>query len=111
MASTSGVRDLLMERVGFVPKDAFGWLYACRGLYQQKEYQYVVEGLSHCLRNDRTKKQAAHLLAFSLLHTEQREAAAHAFAKSIDLGNETDWQPLIELCVDFPDLDVRKRAD
>lgn len=105
------MRELLEQRVGFVPKDAYSWLYACRGLYQQKEYQHVVEGLGHCLRNDGTKKQAAHLLAFSLLHTEQHEAAAHAFAKSIELGNETDWQPLIELCIDNPGLEVAKPDD
>jgi hypothetical protein len=44
--------------------DAYGWLYACRGLYQLKEYHLVIEGLTHCLRNEKTMKEAHHLLAF-----------------------------------------------
>jgi hypothetical protein len=55
--------------------DAFGWLYACRGLYQLQEYALVVEGL-----------------------------AAAAFSKSIRLGNDTDWQPLVELLLEQPKL-------
>lgn len=88
------VREFLTQRVGFIPKgkttcvcrclimaigwwwwygdiDAFGWLYACRGLYQLKEYAMVVEGLAHCLRHEKTAKEAQHLLAFSLLHMQQ----------------------------------------
>ncbi len=84
--------------------DAFGWLYACRGLYQSREYALVIEGLSHCLRNEKTSKEAQHLLAFSLLHTRQSKAAAHAFYKSIAAGNQTDWQPLIELLLDHKSL-------
>jgi hypothetical protein len=80
-----------------LPSDAFGWLYACRGLYQLQEYSLVVEGLSHCLRHEKTAKESQHLLAFSLLHTKQNKLAAAAFFKSIKLGNETDWQPLVEV--------------
>jgi cytochrome c-type biogenesis protein CcmH/NrfG len=79
-------------------------LYACRGLYQLQEYALVVEGLSHCLRHEKTMKEAQHLLAFSLLHTKQNKLAAAAFFKSIKLGNETDWQPLVELCIEQPKL-------
>lgn len=64
----------------------------------------MADGLSHCLRNEKTMKEAQHLLAFSLLHTKQFKAAAAAFHKSISLGNHTDWQPLVELCVEFPDI-------
>lgn len=88
----------------FVISDAFGWLYACRGLYQLKEYSLVVEGLSHCLRHEKTMKEAQHLLAFSLLHTKQNKAAAAAFFKSIKMGNETDWQPLVEVNIQSTQL-------
>lgn len=57
----------------------------------------MVEGLSHCLRHEATAKESAHLLAFALLHTKQNKLAAAAFWKSIKLGNETDWQPLVEV--------------
>jgi hypothetical protein len=89
--------------------DAFGWLYACRGLYQLKEYALVIEGLAHCLRNEKTMKEAQHLLAFSLLHTRQKSAAA-AFYKSIQLGNDTDWQPLVELCLEQKNLQITPAA-
>lgn len=87
--------------------DAYGWLYACRGLYQLKEYSLVVEGLSNCLRHEGTQKEALHLLAFSLLYTKQHKAAASAFYKSILAGNETDWQPLVELCIEIPSLQLQ----
>jgi len=90
--------------------DAFGWLYACRGLYQLQEYALVVEGLAHCLRHEKTAKESQHLLAFSLLHTRQNKLAAAAFYKSIKLGNETDWQPLVELCIEQPKLKLSGAA-
>lgn len=37
--------------------DSYSWLYACRGLYQSKEYHLVIEGLSYCLRNEKTMKE------------------------------------------------------
>jgi Tfp pilus assembly protein PilF len=56
------------------------------------------------LRHERTKREAQHLLAFSFLHTGQVETAANAFLKSVHTGNETDWQSLIELLVEHPNL-------
>jgi hypothetical protein len=43
-------------------------------------------------------------LAFSLLNTGQPEAAAGAYFKSINYGNDTDWQSLVELFMDHPHL-------
>ena len=96
--------------LSFLPTDAFGWLYACRGLYQLQEYSLVVEGLAHCLRHEKTAKESQHLLAFSLLHTKQNKLAAAAFFKSIKLGNETDWQPMIELLIEQPKLKLSGAA-
>lgn len=109
-SSFKDVKDLLETRIGFLPKDAYGWLYACRGLYQLKEYALVIDGLSNCLRNEKTMKEAQHLLAFSLLHTRQNKPAAAAFLKSIKLGNDTDWQPLVELCIEQPTLQFKPAA-
>ena len=103
-SSSRNVRDYLQRTVGFVPKDAYGWLYACRGLYELKEYSLVVDGISHCLRHEKTYKEAQHLLAFALLHTHQHVQAANAFFKSVKMGNDTDWQPLVELCIEQPNL-------
>eukprot|EP00735_Rhodelphis_limneticus_P007526 TRINITY_DN20089_c0_g1::TRINITY_DN20089_c0_g1_i1::g.15641::m.15641 TRINITY_DN20089_c0_g1::TRINITY_DN20089_c0_g1_i1::g.15641 ORF type:complete len:107 (+),score=0.09,TPR_16/PF13432.1/3.2e+02,TPR_16/PF13432.1/0.0056,Apc3/PF12895.2/0.0071,TPR_14/PF13428.1/4.9e+02,TPR_14/PF13428.1/20,TPR_14/PF13428.1/0.83,TPR_2/PF07719.12/2e+02,TPR_2/PF07719.12/1.8,Fis1_TPR_C/PF14853.1/0.19,TPR_4/PF07721.9/4.8e+02,TPR_4/PF07721.9/1.9 TRINITY_DN20089_c0_g1_i1:145-465(+) len=104
----SRVRDILLERVGLVPKDALGWLYVARGFYKTKDFHLVIEAVSTCLRNERTAKEAQHLLAFSLMHVGQLDAAAAAFYKSRTMGNQSDWQPLIELCIDNPNLIFKK---
>jgi cytochrome c-type biogenesis protein CcmH/NrfG len=79
-------------------------------LYQLQEYTLVIEGLAHCLRHEKTAKESQHLLAFSLLHTRQNKLAAAAFCKSIRLGNDTDWQPLIELLIEQPKLKLSGAA-
>mmetsp|Transcript_13461 Transcript_13461/g.23135 ORF Transcript_13461/g.23135 Transcript_13461/m.23135 type:complete len:127 (+) Transcript_13461:89-469(+) len=107
-SSVRGVKDLIFEKVGFLPKDAVSWLYVARGLYKLKDYHHVIEAVSFCLRNEKTSKEAQHLLAFSLLNTGQPEQAAAAFLKSVSLGNESDWQPLVELCIENPKMQLRK---
>ena len=94
------LKDRLISTVGFCPKDAVGWLYVARGMYKLKEYHFVIEAVTHCLRNEKTLKEAQHLLAFSLIHTGQTTAAAAALMKSIKMGNDTDWQSLVEICID-----------
>jgi hypothetical protein len=84
--------------------DAIGWLYAARGFYKLRDFHAVIEAIGPSLRNERTRKEAQHLLAFSFMHTGQTEAAAGAFFKSIGFGNETDWQPLVEMLIDNPNL-------
>lgn len=69
-----------------------------------KNYHGVIEAVGHCLRNDRVKKEAQHLLAFALLQTSQYDLAAAAFHRSVLAGNDTDWQPLVELFLDHPEL-------
>jgi hypothetical protein len=71
----------------------------------------VIETVTPALRNERTKREAQHLLAFSLMNSGQPEAAgiqylilAGAFFKSINYGNDTDWQSLVELFIDNPSL-------
>ena len=44
------------------------------------------------------------MLAFSLLHLEQYEAAATAFHRSVKLGTDSDHQPLVEVLIEHPDL-------
>jgi hypothetical protein len=107
----TALREKLVSSVGFCPKDAIGWLYAARGFYKLKQYHNVVEAVAPALRNERTRREGQHLLAFSLLHTGQLEASAGAYClyiltlvKSINYGNDTDWQPLVELFLDNPKL-------
>lgn len=50
--------------------------------------------------------QPFHMKAFSLLHTGNTAAAASAFLKSVRIGNETDWQSLIELTLDHPGIQL-----
>eukprot|EP00297_Palpitomonas_bilix_P014835 CAMPEP_0113882072 /NCGR_PEP_ID=MMETSP0780_2-20120614/8736_1 /TAXON_ID=652834 /ORGANISM="Palpitomonas bilix" /LENGTH=126 /DNA_ID=CAMNT_0000869015 /DNA_START=40 /DNA_END=421 /DNA_ORIENTATION=+ /assembly_acc=CAM_ASM_000599 len=107
MADDKSVKAVLLDAIGFLPKDAFAWLYAARGFYRLGDYRKVVECTGHCLRNPKTAREAQHLLAFSLQQTGQAEAAALAFSKSIEMGNETDWQSLVELCYDNPDIELK----
>ncbi|KAJ3033863.1 hypothetical protein HK097_004703 [Rhizophlyctis rosea] len=104
MDQRKSVRETLAQNIGFTPKDAVGWLYAARGYYKLKDYHSVIECVAPALRNERTKREGQHLLAFSFLNTGQIEAAAGAFFKSINYGNDTDWQPLVELLLDNPKL-------
>ncbi|TPX41678.1 hypothetical protein SeMB42_g05469 [Synchytrium endobioticum] len=98
------VRETLISQIGFCPKDAIGWLYAARGYYKIKDYHSCVECVAPALRSEKTRREAQHLLAFSLMHTSQTEAAAGAFFKSVSLGNDADWQPLVELFLEHPKL-------
>jgi hypothetical protein len=45
-----------------IPIDAIGWLYVARGMYKLKDYQSVIEAVGHCHRNEKTSKEAQHLL-------------------------------------------------
>ncbi len=65
-----------------------------------KDYHSVIESVSHTLRNEKTRKEGQHLLSFALLMTQQTDASAAAFMKSIVHGNDSDWQPLVELLID-----------
>ncbi|KAJ1533905.1 hypothetical protein HK096_004602, partial [Nowakowskiella sp. JEL0078] len=94
-------RDQLVETIGFCPK---GFIQFTRGFFKLKDYHAVIECVTPALRNERTKREAQHLLSYSFLHTGQTEAASGAFFKSINYGNETDWQPLVELFLDNPKL-------
>ena len=104
----SDVKSVLRDTIGFLPNDPVSWLYASRGLYKLKEYRLCVEAVSNCLRSEKTLKEAQHLLAFCLMQTGQYAAAAGAFVKSVNMGNETDWQVLVTLCLDHPNLRLGK---
>ncbi|RKP03487.1 hypothetical protein CXG81DRAFT_9447 [Caulochytrium protostelioides] len=104
MDDRPAVKDALVSRIGFCPKDAVGWLYAARGFYKLRNYRATIEAVVPALRNERTRREAQHLLAFAFYYTNQLEAAVAAFSKSINLGNDTDWQPLVEICLDNPEL-------
>jgi hypothetical protein len=43
-------------------------------------------------------------LNFGLHFAGEFAAAANAYYKSVQLGNHTDWQALVELCCDYPNL-------
>ncbi|KNE62115.1 hypothetical protein AMAG_07362 [Allomyces macrogynus ATCC 38327] len=76
---SGGIRSSSMGRVKGNP---LGWLYCARGFYKLRQYHQVIECLTPALRNDRTKKEAQHLLAFSFMHTGQVEAALGAASSS-----------------------------
>lgn len=94
----------LCEYVSLV--DPTSWLYACRGLYQCKDYALCLEALSHCANFPATQREAVHLRAFCLLHLQQNREALLAFRESVRYGNDDDWQPLVELVVSNTNKDV-----
>jgi Tfp pilus assembly protein PilF len=89
MPEKKSIREKLVSEIGFCPKDSIAWLYAARGYFKLQDYHSVIECVAPALRNDKTKREAQHLLAFAFLHTGQNEAALGAFFKSATLGNDT----------------------
>ena len=85
-----------------VPTDPAGWLFVARGMFNSKppRHRLVVEAAAHCLKAPETIVQGQQLLAFSLLELGETDSALAAFTKSVRLGNETDWQMLVELGLD-----------
>ena len=75
-----------------------------RAYYKMKDFHSVIECVPQTLRNEKTKKEGQHLLAFALIQTLQYDAAATAFMKSILLGNDGDWQALCELLLEHPEI-------
>eukprot|EP00002_Diphylleia_rotans_P000543 TRINITY_DN10285_c0_g1_i1.p1 TRINITY_DN10285_c0_g1~~TRINITY_DN10285_c0_g1_i1.p1 ORF type:complete len:118 (-),score=22.47 TRINITY_DN10285_c0_g1_i1:151-504(-) len=106
----TNVKSTLKSTVGFLPQDPVAWLYAARGFYRLGQYHNAMEALGSCLRHEPTRKEAQHLMAFCMLHVGQMESAAQGFLKSVEFGNETDWQPLVETLLDNPNIDLLDRT-
>ncbi len=98
---SSRLRSHLLSTVGFLPDSSLAWLYCCRGFYQVGDFSLCLEGLQNCLRAENCAAESQHLMAFCFLHLNQHQAAFQAFQKSVELGNETDWQALVELAIGF----------
>ncbi len=104
--SANHLNDHLLDKVGFLPEDSISWLYVARGFYKTKNYPYAIEAVQHCLRTEATQKEAQHILSYSYYHSGQSTLAARAFFKSVHLGNDSDWQSIVELAIDHPDLNL-----
>ena len=106
-AGTSGeasatLKEHLRSAVGMVPTDALGWLFVARGMFnsQPPRYEWAIAAASHTLRHPQTMQEGQHILAFSLHELGQLDAAKPAFERSIHLGNESDWQMVVEIGID-----------
>jgi hypothetical protein len=99
----SSLKKHLLRTTGMVPTDPLGWLYVARGFFSGGEYTYTIEAAQHCFKSPETIAQAQQLLAFALLELEETESSHVAFIKSARLGNETDWQMIVELGIDMND--------
>ena len=89
--------EYLNHKVGSEPSDAIGWLYVARGCYKIKRYDWCFSALCQPLGplnddNDVVRREAQHLMAFSLYKQKQIGEALNQFCKSVKLGNEHDWQ-------------------
>jgi hypothetical protein len=97
---SASITDYLLSTVGSLPADSYSWLYSCRGLYELAHYDLCIEGLSlYCMRssNSQILAQAQHLLAHALYQQKQYSAALKAFKQSVEIGNDTDWQMIVEI--------------
>jgi hypothetical protein len=94
------VESVILQKVGFLPVDPYSWMYACRGLYQAQEYEYCLEGLSHCSNHPPTRQESAHIRSFCLIHLGRDNEALMSLRDSVRLGNEEDWHPLVELLME-----------
>ena len=94
------LRDHLLRTTGLVPTDPIGWLYVARGCFNSKQYQYTIEATQYCLKNQETIVQGQQLLSFALLELGEKKQAQLAFIKSVRLGNESDWQMIVEMGID-----------
>ena len=101
MSGQSTLNDHLLRTTGMVPSDPSGWLFVARGMFNSKppQHQFVVEAAAHCLKSPETIVQGTQLQAFSLLALGDEKSALSAFSKSVRMGNETDWQMVVELGV------------
>ena len=99
MSSKPSLHDYLLRTTGMVPSEPSGWLFVARGMANSKppQHQFVVEAASHCLKSPDTIVQGIQLQAFSLLALGDKAAALSAFKKSVRMGNETDWQMVVEI--------------
>ena len=107
MSSRSGLHDYLLQTTGMVPSDPSGWLFVARGMANSKppRHEFVVEAASHCLKSPETIVAGYQLQAFSLLALGDKTAALSSFTKSVRMGNETDWQMVVEIGLDEHGVD------
>jgi|EP00505_MAST-04D_sp_SCG-Rhode-Island_P001914 hypothetical protein len=97
--------DYLHAKVGRAPVDSIGWLYVARGCYKKKRYDWAFSALCQPEgplndENAAVRKEAQHLMAFSLYRQNQFDQAKKQFAQSVKEGNETDWQMVVEIGID-----------
>jgi hypothetical protein len=100
--ATASLRDHLLRTTGMLPTDPIGWLYVARGCFNSKppQYRYTIEAANQCLKHPNTIVAGQQLLAFALLEIGEKDSSQLAFIKSVRLGNETDWQMIVELGID-----------
>ena len=94
--------EYLHNKVGSEPNDAIGWLYVARGCYKIKRYDWCFSALCQPLGplnddNEAVRREAQHLMAFSLYKQKQMKESLNQFCKSVQCGNEHDWQMIVEI--------------
>ncbi|GKT27530.1 hypothetical protein ADUPG1_000072 [Aduncisulcus paluster] len=100
---SSIIKDI-QETIGITPSDAKGWLYAARGFYRIGQFQKAAEAVMYCISNPHTSREAYRILSHSYRQMGNVEGMMKALYKSVRLGNEEDWQCLIEGAIDHPDV-------
>jgi hypothetical protein len=96
----SSLRDHLLRTTGLVPTDPLGWLFVARGCFNTNQFHHTIEALQSCLKHQETIVQGQQLLGFALFECNEIEKAQLAFIKSVRLGNESDWQMIVEIGID-----------
>ncbi len=82
-----------------IPNTPIAWLYVARGMFNSKppRYRHAIEACQYCLRHQDTIRESQHIMAWCLHELGEGKAALEAFHRSCKLGNETDWQMIVEL--------------
>ena len=94
------LHDHLLRTTGLLPSSPLGWLYVARGCFNSKQFRFTIEAAQHCLKNQDTIVQGQQLLSFALYEIGEKDSSQLAFIKSVRLGNESDWQMIVELGLD-----------
>ena len=94
--------EYLHHKLGTEPNDAIGWLYVARGCYKIKRCDWCFSALCQPLGplnddNEAVRREAQHLMAFSLYKQKQIGESLNQFCKSVRYGNDHDWQMIVEI--------------
>ena len=89
--------EWLNSRVGEVPVTSLGWFRCGVGFYNKQEFNFAIECFQKAIGLDPLNYNAYQIMARACIAVNRRDDAIEALKHSVQLGNPSDWQLLIEL--------------